>query len=262
MGCAFGNEYRQSHDEAWRRVEQLDPDVALLQECGVIPEWVDPSRIASRPRNEGGRFHTIVYARRGTIQALNPDPILAPMLAGQAVMAEVNLDGASPILFASVHARTGSPEGVDRSHFDALADDERARLALPADTGSWNATSIYTAIARAATQQRTIVGGDFNLAWRFDETDGAPRFWAAAQFRAMRELGWRRPHLKFHAGEERTLFRKDRPHELFQLDHFFTDAQTYAAATSCEVVQIEDLERLSDHAPLMLAVDNEAMGVM
>lgn len=257
MGCAFGNEYRQSHDEAWRRVEQLDPDVALLQECGATPDWVDSSQIVTRPRNEGGRFHTIVYARRGTIQALDPDPVLAQILGGQAVMAEITLNGAPPILFASVHARTGPPKGVDRSHFDVLADDVRARLALPADPGSWNATSIYTAIARAATHQRTIVGGDFNLAWRFDEIDTDHRYWAAAQFRAMRELGWRRPHLKFHAGEERTLFRKD--HELYQLDHFFTDAQTYAAATSCEVVKLEDLERLSDHAPLMLEVNDEAM---
>lgn len=157
------------------------------------------------------------------------------------------------MVVASVHTIPGRPSGWQGPAFDALPPELSA--GLPKDRGSWNAHIILDAIARSSSGGRFILGGDFNVAWRFDETDKVPSHWAGDQFRAMRERGWRRPHLKFHAGEERTLFRHD--HELFQLDHFFVDELTYGISTGCDVLDLEDQSRLSDHAPLALQVEGD-----
>lgn len=249
MGCGFGGRYRSNHLNAWRQIEELDPDVALLQEVASIPDWADPSRIIVAKRNEAGTFLTVVYARRGSCELVAPDASVSPLLGSQAVIAEVTGLG-EPLLVASVHTRTGRPKEPELSMFHGLDPEVKGRLDLPSDSGSWNASIICSVIEWAAGRRNFVAGGDFNLAWRFDETDPRPTGWASDQFKAMRDAGWRRPHLKFHAGEERTLFR--RPLEIFQLDHFFCDAGTYGRATACDVIHLDDLEELSDHAPLGL----------
>jgi hypothetical protein len=65
--------------------------------------------------------------------------------------------------------------------------------------------------------------------------------------------------MKFHVGEEQTFFRAGRPTEMYQLDHYLTDEQTYGTATRCDVVQLENRAALSDHAPLLL--ETNAAGV-
>lgn len=65
--------------------------------------------------------------------------------------------------------------------------------------------------------------------------------------------GWRAVHPKFHAGEQRTLFRPGKD-EAFQLDHLLCDRKTWDAATACEVLQVPYLEELSDHAPLSVDI--------
>lgn len=255
MGCAYGGTYHAGHPEAWRRLESLEPDVALLQEVLAVPDWVDPAHIIAEPRNTGGRFRTLVYVRGGSCNRVAPHPVLGPLLGGQVVIAEVAGFSEMPILMASVHTRTGPPRDPERSMFDALTPEEKSQLRLPKDSGSWNASLILAEVERVARDRQFVAGGDFNLAWRFDETQGgSTRYWASEQFKAMRNEGWRRPHLKFHAGEERTFFRH--PHELLQLDHYFTDEGTYRAATRCDVMYFEDLNQLSDHAPLLLEIDS------
>lgn len=249
MGCGFGAEYRSNHLDAWNRIEDLDPDVALLQEVASIPGWVDLGRVIVASRNQTRTFLTVVYARRGSCEPVAPDVVMAPLIGSQVVIGEVSGLG-EPLLVASVHTRTGHPKDPELSMFRALDPEVRDRLELPEDLGSWNAAIIRSAVTHASVGRQFVAGGDFNLSWRFDETESRPTGWASDQFKAMRDAGWRRPHLKFHAGEERTLFR--RPLEMFQLDHFFTDANTYVAATSCDVIHLDDLERLSDHAPLGL----------
>jgi endonuclease/exonuclease/phosphatase family metal-dependent hydrolase len=255
MGCGFGGAYKPAHLEAWAETEALDPDVALLQEVMSVPESVDPSRVVGAPQYPGGRFHTIVYVRRGSVRLAEADAVLAPVLGGQAVIAEVSDSSGGPVVLASVHVRTGVPSWESLLLFDALPDELRNRL--PPNQGLWNPTVVVNAIAGRVRGRRFVIGGDFNTAWRFDETQGnATGYWASEQFRAIRDRGWRRCHLKFHAGEERTLFR--RPNAIYQLHHFFADDDTYRAASRCDVVHLENLERLSDHAPVILEIETPA----
>jgi endonuclease/exonuclease/phosphatase family metal-dependent hydrolase len=253
MGCAYErSKYRANHAEAWSRIERLDPDVALLQEVGYIPQSIDPERVVATPRNPDSTFLTVVYARRGKVVRLLTDPSLSTVVRGQAVVAEVSGASVHPVVFASVHTLTGLPSAEAKLAFEALATD--GRLQLSTDTGSWHPQVILQAVDQHVGGRRFVVGGDFNVAWRFDEEQGSEGgYWASAQFQAARSKGWRRCHLKFHAGEERTFFRGAR--ELYQLDHIFADKITYDAASRCDVLQMEDQDRLSDHAPMILEVE-------
>lgn len=88
-----------------------------------------------------------------------------------------------PLTVVSVHTMTGVPKGGQVGAFDALSAAARARL--PKDSGSWNAHIIMDVVAKASTGGRFVIGGDFNVSWRFDETQDS--HWASDQFRAMRK---------------------------------------------------------------------------
>ena len=66
--------------------------------------------------------------------------------------------------------------------------------------------------------------------------------------------GWRAVHPKFHAGEQRTLFRPGKD-EAFQWDHIFCDGKPWDAATACDVLHVPHQHELSDHAPLVFDLD-------
>ena len=225
MGCAYPGRYRAAHAEAWGQVEALDPDIALLQEVDQVPDSVDQDTVVCSPRDREGGSHTVVYARRGTVTMLGPEPDLAPALLGQALITEVAGLTPEPLVMVSVQALAGS----------------------------WNTQIILDAVTGVSANREFVVGGDFNLAWRFEETQHSHS--ASDQFKAMRDQGWLRPHLKFHAGEQRTLF--DGMDQLYQLDHFFVDHRTLQRSTRCDVVNLDEQDRLSDHAPLLLEVEGE-----
>ncbi len=250
MGCASErSKYRENHAEAWRRIESLDPDVALLQEVRQVPESIDPRCVVASPRDRGGTFLTVVYARHGRVVRLQLDRALSTVVLGQAVVTEVTGASGHSVVFASVHALAGLPSPEARMAFEALP--KGGGLKLSTDAGSWHAQAILHAVDELVVGRRFVVGGDFNMAWRFDEEQGSEGgYWASAHFQAARNKGWRRCHLKFHAGEERTFFRGAR--ELYQLDHLFADKITYDSASRCDVLEVDDLERLSDHATMIL----------
>jgi exonuclease III len=102
-----------------------------------------------------------------------------------------------------------------------------------------------------------VVGGDLNAALRFDDlyTRGASLYGNLEWFSKAREAGWWNAHRKFHAGEQRTLFRPGKPDEHFQIDHLFTDKGTWTDLQRCEVLSVPFLGEFSDHAPLVLEVE-------
>ena len=65
-----------------------------------------------------------------------------------------------------------------------------------------------------------MVGGDLNAALRFDALypPTSVYYGNAEWFGKAAAVGWRALHPKFHAGEQRTLFRPGKD-EAFQLDH-------------------------------------------
>lgn len=253
MGCGYGHKFRNAHAQAWSYLkEELDPDLAMLQEVGELPAWLSDDQVIRAPRNHGGNFSTVLYSKSGGLLPVAPPPKLADLLDGQAVMGLLPLGSSRPSLVASVHAKTGL---IDQAFLDDLPADVRQWFPETADREFWHMVVILAAIEATRRQRRRlVVGGDFNLALRLDEVHGpGSSHWGSGQFFDWaRRCGWRRAHLKFHAGEVRTLFRK--PKELDQLDHFFVDESTYKTVDACEVLTPPALEDLCDHAPLCLSL--------
>ena len=252
MGCAFGHKYRRGHLDAWSYLKDLNPDLAMLQEVGELPSWVAEDQVISAPRNQGGNFSTVLYSKTGGLVPVSPPPELADLLDGQAVMGLFQIGSTRPSLVASVHAKTGL---IDQSFLQHLPTDIRQWFPEAADRESWHMDVILAAVEATRRQyRRLVVAGDFNLALRLDEIHGpGPTYWGSGQyFDWARRCGWRRAHLKFHAGEQRTFFRK--PTQLYQLDHFFVDEATYKTVDACDVLVPPRLEDLSDHAPLSMSL--------
>jgi hypothetical protein len=68
-------------------------------------------------------------------------------------------------------------------------------------------------------------------------------------FLKSRDAGWIAAHAKFHAGEERTLFRPGRDNQLYQVDHPFTDRTTWSDLTRCDVLTAPYLRELLTTRP-------------
>lgn len=137
-----------------------------------------------------------------------------PHLPAQVTVAELELAGVD-WLFASVHANT---KELDRE----------ALPGLPRQAGCSTSGKIFPVIladlAAHTRSRRFVVGGDLNATLRFDAlyAPTSVYYGNAEWFGKATAVGWRALHPKFHAGEQRTLFRPGK-NEAFQLDHLFCD---------------------------------------
>jgi len=124
---------------------------------------------------------------------------------------------------------------------------------------SWSGTQlrpldlILSDLSPMTSGRRFVIGGDFNASVRFDDYYRAGSRGSAFTkwFLKAKDAKWRAAHPKFHAGEQRTLFRPGRD-EPYQLDHFFTDDQTWDSLTGCDVIAVPYLNEFTDHAPLAM----------
>lgn len=167
-------------------------------------------------------------------------------------LAELELNGAA-VLLASIHADTRAvdPELLEEHEMPGVGGSHTAKV-YPADL-------ILAGLTELTLRRRFIVGGDLNLSVRFDDlyTQGSDLYGSVEWFGKARAVGWRNAHLKFHAGDQRTLFRPGKPDEHFQIDHLFTDRTTWQQLTRCDVLAVPMLEELTDHAPLVLETNGD-----
>jgi endonuclease/exonuclease/phosphatase family metal-dependent hydrolase len=252
MGCAFpGSSYMPRHERAWRTLLELEPDIALLQEARP-PEWVatDGSIVVGRPRNDRGSFQTLIWSRGRRLHRVETSAELAPLIQGQVIVGETVDNSGQPLLVASLHAKTGT---WPQEPFAALS--QGVRDLLPSSRYVWHSDVMLAEARQTFGSRRFVAAGDLNMASRMDAIydSNSPMWGSGLWFAQARDAGWMRCHLKFHAGEEQTFFRPGRENEqMYQLDHIFADAVTYAAATRCEVLSFDALDEMSDHAPMLL----------
>lgn len=250
MGCSFDAAYRKSHDRTWSQLLAWDPDVALIQETLAPPRFCPEERWVFTPfspwppgRAEVG---TLVYSKTG-LARLEVGGRSADLSHGQLTAAEVDVAG-DMFVFASIHAITQGPS-------------KEAISALGSDV-SWSGPSLENLdlilhdLSKITAKRRFVVGGDLNAAKRFDDSKRRSSRGSNYHkwFSKARDAKWRLAHPKFHAGEERTIFRTARPGEdlELQIDHLFTDDATWDLLTSCNVLQVPYLTEFTDHAPLAL----------
>ena len=253
MGCAYGSRYKQSNPRTWRQLLAWEPDIALVQETLHPGGHLDPDTFLFSPygwcTDQGRQIGTLVYSRTGGLRQPDTSGQFLPVLPGQVTLAELRIgDTDVPMLLASVHADT---RAVDRAllnghDLDGVAGSHTTKI-YPVDL-------ILAELAAITPGRRFIIGGDLNVSVRFDDryTRGSDLYGSVEWFGKARDAGWRNAHRKFHAGDQRTLFRPGKPDEHFQIDHLFSDHDTWAELSRCDVLAVPLLEEFTDHAPLLL----------
>jgi exonuclease III len=244
----------------WALLAALAPDIALLQECRPAdrfdnaPAWMAPDyeHVGAIPPR--WTACTAILARKPlTIVPIDPDVLSEAerrwfgYLAGYIAVAMVRGHGCE-FAVASVHA-------VAREVTDmAVTTPEHERIRRVALARAWHNDLAVPAMIPFVTGRRFLVGGDWNNARLFDTVypSGAEGGAGASTefFERRRESGWCDAMRKFHENEVRTYFDPSSAH--YELDHVFTDPDTYGELVACRVLDDVAITELSDHAPLVV----------
>jgi exonuclease III len=226
---------REAHERAWRYVESLDPDVALLQEA-TVPDWASERWDVHAPSPD--RWGSVVATRPGL--DLRPAQARIPhALATARVRGPADLD----LLVISVYAPPVRATPAD------LAGRDPATVTLPNRRTAWSRDAAY-AVARDAVRPPFLVAGDWNTSPQLDDELHPGKREGDFFVRATGD-GWVDCYRRFHDREGRTWFHAG--HAPYQFDHAFCDAGTAKGLRSCDIdAYPAEQERLSDHAPLIL----------
>jgi endonuclease/exonuclease/phosphatase family metal-dependent hydrolase len=246
---------RENRRRQWALIGAISPDVALLQECrpgdltGAAPLWMveEYEVVGVKPRGSIGS--SAVLARR----SLHPAPIdqgsipepeqrWLDVFGAYVAVARLTV-GNVEVRAASVHALAGEiSEG-------AVTDDEHLLIKRPSLKRARYNDVAAAALLPVINGFRFVVGGDWNVARRFDVNYPAIAPAASEFFVARAGAGWHHALRKFAHDEVRTYV--DPKSAAYELDHLFTDAESHAALSDCHVLSDEAFRELSDHAPLV-----------
>lgn len=226
MACAhptFTAKYRRTHEDAWRFLLELEPDIALVQEALLdVPEWVrgQGAVVAQDRTSEAQDSGSMIFVRGRQVQR---QPLVA--LGSYVVGAEV-LGSSRPLYLASLHVGTSNQRRALRGLIDGLAS--------------------------VVAGRRFVVGGDLNAARDWGDRDAYGWF-----FRELEERGLHDCHFGLHGRQDQSFWRHD-ARAGAQLDHLFVDPETRKALTGSRVITNEATKRLSDHSPLVAELDDAA----
>jgi exonuclease III len=235
--------------DPWAVLEEINPDIALLQEVRVPPMTF------------GGHFHIVPTARgwgtgvwskypfswTGTLPrgSDSSHEAIGDALAGYVATAAVELSPGRSLSVTSVHAY---PAPVDARFLAGFSIDS---VKCPAAAGVWPGDLVWWATRSLPNAGDPIVlGGDWNTALRFDEVYG-PRG-NAEFFARMSETGWCDAMKKFHDAEVQTYFSTGRGP--YQLDHVFLTSDLFNSLQGADVAATPQVLGASDHAPIVLEI--------
>jgi endonuclease/exonuclease/phosphatase family metal-dependent hydrolase len=253
MGVAFG---ASRHEAGWRHLaERSDFDVALLQETKEPPAWTHdlwPSRVwqpkyAQRRRDPWG---CAVISRDLELEPYAPDDRFPWMAAlpGSTAIARIARE---PKWLVSVHLT------ARRVSSDLLARHPIEGIEVPTRDGSvWETNVIPHELHRLFGSETFLWGGDLNCDPKMDDR---PTFAGGNRrvFEIYREAGSVDTRTRFHRAHQQTFFREGT--DCYQLDHVFADEATERRLTdwAVDVEPVSGPEPLSDHAPILLTVDED-----
>lgn len=244
MGAGFGFRVDR-HDRAWRFLQSMSFDFALLQET-VVPPWVaeawSSDCIAYVPRRTGSLWGTAVLSGGPSIQTFEPSSGRHPWLTelqGASLIAHTSEE---KIWLVSLHsnAQPVPSELLLRHQHDHVL---RCR-----HDGVWEIELIAGELQEILAGKSFFAGGDLNQSLLFDKVYGRSRNnWKAfANLAAQGFVDTRQT-----PDEQQTFFRpRSRG---YQLDHVFADSEAAATVRSWSVMSTAatDLD-LSDHAPIVI----------
>ena len=241
MGAAFGP-YVERHDEAWRHLESLAPDIALLQEC-VPAAWALRRWTVVKPRFSFWTTAVAVPAWKATEVEVPKENLLA-RFPGYVAAAEVEVPGSGSVLVVSVHA------AAHRASERTLRGLDPTALRRPSADEPWWNDVFFAGAVELVAGRRFIVGGDWNTA-RYLDTEGAPKPVGAEFVVRAEAAGWTDLHQAVVDHEERTWYGRRNPRS-YMPDHVFADPETAAGLAHARVDAAPAEAGLSDHAPVII----------
>jgi exonuclease III len=251
----------------WEVLETLDPDVALLQEVGALPDkrLVSYNARTAVPLTQSGsrqRFSTAVLSRWPIGKSVTLE---TPHTWVSALLEKF----AGNVLSVEVHPRTGPLVIVVNVYSPAWPLDKAAYegeqvfgIQLEQNREIW-LTDIVTAglrHSRLGENEACIVGGDFNSCVTFDSWPGGPRG-NQEWLDRMSALGFIEC-LQKHQGQLTPTFRRPgRADPHCQIDKLFASRSLAARLSDCRVESAEFIygHKLSDHLPVI--ADFKPLGV-
>ncbi len=243
----------------WDYLLEMDPDVALLQEVGSIPEKVysiydcQMHRAATKAGSPQP-FSTalLVKGRVGNKLSLpSHEKWIEEELqrfSGNLVAFEIQPHNGSLIKAISVH---GPAWPVDRQRLSGI-DVTEVRLKLQKrDVYVMDLLWSSLKYQRQELDQPWIIGGDFNLSETFDLWKGGPRG-NREYLDRMRELGLIEC-LRQSKGRLTPTYRHPRGGFKDQIDHLFVSPVLAEKLVSCDTGSYDRVfnARLSDHLPIV-----------
>jgi exonuclease III len=243
----------------WDYLLEMDPDVALLQEIGSIPEKVGTvyeyhMRWATSKAGSPQRFSTALLVK-GCIRNKLILPSHAKWIeeelqrfSGNLVAFEILPNNGPPIKAVLVY---GPAWSLDRQR---LSERDLTEVRLTQNRDVWVMDLLWTSLKyqRSDLDQPWIIAGDFNLSETFDLWPGGPRG-NREYLDRMRELGLIEC-LRQSKGRLTPTFRNPSG-GLFkhQIDHLFVSPVLAERLVSCDTGSFDRVFHagLSDHLPIV-----------
>lgn len=249
---------------AWDYLEELNPDVALLQEVGAIPTSLTArySTALETPNGRTGRaqrFHTALLVRGAIgprIELSSPWPWVNHELAlfrGNLLAHEVSVAGRH-FRFLSAYSPAWPVDPARLTGVDVS--DVKLRLSPKV----WVTELLWAALSHAPDAMPWIVGGDLNSSETFDTMSKSSPHGNREILDRMRALGL----FECLRGDGPLVptFRNPREgYVVHQIDHLFVDRRIAPALRACTTGhhQLVFGGRLSDHLPIIADFDGSAI---
>jgi endonuclease/exonuclease/phosphatase family metal-dependent hydrolase len=245
---------------AWDYILELNPDIALLQEVGILPEKIRSkfSQYASSAIKKDGtpqRFNTAILVK-GCIE--KPILLSAPTewvakelkrFDGNLVTGLVVTENGPVIKVISVYSPAWEIERTTVSMYDLT------EITLPTATGIWLADLLWASLKhmKLSANEPWIIAGDFNLSETFD-TWKVGKQSNKAYLQRMRELGLTEC-LRESKGQLTPTYRnitRGNP-VIHQMDHLFVTKVLADNLVTCYTGEQDIVfgKRLSDHLPII-----------
>ena len=235
---------RHTKDAWYYLVNELNPDVALLQESPEIPKDIDENLIIRHIAKQN--WGNAIYVKNLKQKEVE----IETKYEGSLLVSAVNLNDGSRIFFINIY---GIIERAPDKKFGLVNAGTHRMLSDLAFLlmGKTRYTKNYT-------EKRFIMSGDFNMDRRMDENPTKSRFSKKGErvhneiFDSIINFGFSDCVRKFHPDFIQTYRHyRNRENYPWELDHMFATKKLYDSLQKIDVHFNEAIEKISDHNPII-----------
>jgi len=247
--------------DIWKHVQELSPNILLLEEVSSFPKWIENNYIYKYERsitknNTKQRFGNLLAHNGEKIQEIELTTELAwvnkeiKKFKGNLLSYNIKLNS-NALNLISVY----SPAWPLNS--DILNQEQIGSVKLTQNRELWLADLLWYALkCNINNNLNYIIGGDFNLSTTFDSWGKYPRG-NQEYLDRMRDIGLIECLKKFHGELVPTFKDPSNGKIIHQMDHLFVTSNLYLKLSNCCVGDREYIfgNKLSDHLPIIADID-------